>query len=142
MRGTYAILLYVPYDISLAVGELGRVEFGAGYYAYLGSALGGIERRVSRHLSTDKKVYWHIDHLMLHARAVDVVAAESEQRKECEVAGHLARELKGVRGFGSSDCRCPGHLFYHPDRNLLLSAVKRAFREAGLSPGRIINGQG
>jgi len=136
MRGTYTIILHVPYDIALSIGELGRVEFGAGYYAYVGSALGGLERRVGRHLRTEKRVHWHIDHLMLHARAVDVVVAECDEKKECEVAAGLSKELKGIRGFGSSDCACDSHLFYHPDRNALITAVIRAFREAGLRPRR------
>ncbi|MEM2878411.1 MAG: GIY-YIG nuclease family protein [Candidatus Hadarchaeales archaeon] len=140
MRGTYAIILHVPYDISLSVGELGRVDFGAGYYAYIGSALGGLEARVSRHLKSEKKLHWHIDHLMLHARAVDVVAAECEEKKECEVAGNLAKGLKGVKGFGSSDCSCASHLFYHQDRNLLLTAVIGAFRDAGLKPRGDLSG--
>jgi Uri superfamily endonuclease len=134
MRGTYVMILHVPYDIALSVGELGRVDFGAGYYAYVGSALGGLEGRIGRHLGRDKKIHWHIDHLMLHARAVDVVLAESEERKECEIAARLAEDLKMVRGFGSSDCRCPSHLFYHQNRNSLTEAVVRAFREAGLRP--------
>lgn len=133
-RGTYALLVHVPYELALSVGELGAVSFKPGYYAYVGSALGGLEARVGRHLREEKKVHWHIDHLLLHARAVDVVAAESEERKECVVAGELAKILSSVRGFGSSDCKCESHLFYSQDLHVLTRQVLAAFKNCGLKP--------
>ena len=54
MRGTYVLLIHVPYLVQLSVGELGALELKAGYYAYVGSALGGLEKRVERHLVSDK----------------------------------------------------------------------------------------
>jgi Uri superfamily endonuclease len=135
-RGTYALLIHVPYDLSLSVGELGRVDFRNGYYAYIGSALGGLEARVGRHFREEKKIRWHIDHLLLHARAVDVVVARSEERKECKVAEELAKKLPSIRGFGSSDCRCESHLFYSSDPHLLLRRVLEGFRSCGLRPER------
>lgn len=133
-RGTYALLVYVPYELSLSVGELGKVDFKGGYYAYIGSALGGLEGRVGRHLREEKKVRWHIDHLLIHARAVDVVVAHSEERKECKVAEELAKDLPSVKGFGSSDCKCESHLFYNPDLHTLLRRVLEGFKECGLKP--------
>jgi Uri superfamily endonuclease len=130
--GIYALLIYVPYDLSLNIGQLGTVEFKRGYYAYVGSALGGISARVRRHLRMEKKVHWHIDHLLLHARAVDVVAARGRGRKECTVAAELSKRLPGVKGFGSSDCDCESHLFYSPDFDELRRVVFEGFREAGV----------
>jgi Uri superfamily endonuclease len=133
-RGTYALLVYVPYELSLSVGELGKVDFKGGYYAYIGSALGGLEGRVGRHLREEKKVRWHIDHLLIHARAVDVVVAYSEERKECKVVEELAKDLPSVKGFGSSDCKCESHLFYSLDLHMLLRQVLEGFKECGLKP--------
>ncbi len=133
-RGTYALLVHVPYGISLSVGELGRVDFKSGYYAYVGSALGGLEGRVNRHMRGEKKIHWHIDHLLLHARAVDAVVAQSEERKECEVANELAKNLPSVKGLGSSDCDCNSHLFYSPDSHELMRRVVGAFKTCGLKP--------
>ena len=129
-------MAHVPYDLVLSVGELGTLELKAGYYAYVGSALGGLEGRVGRHLREEKKSRWHIDYLLTRARLVDVVVAEGEERKECSIAGELAKGLLGVRGFGSSDCRCESHLFYSPDLHELLKRVLLAFRSCGLKPGR------
>ena len=134
VRGTYALLVQVPYELTLSVGELGTLSFKPGYYAYIGSALGGLEQRVGRHLREEKKIYWHIDHLLIHARAVDVVVARSEELKECAVAGELAKNLPGTRGFGSSDCKCDSHLFYSPDLHALLRQVLSGFKNCGLVP--------
>ena len=129
--GTYALLVYVPYDLSLSVGKLGTVNFKRGYYVYIGSALGGISARVRRHLRGEKKVHWHIDHLLLHARAIDVVAARGKVRKECVVSAELAKHLSSIKGFGSSDCECDSHLFYSPDIDELRRVVFEGFKECG-----------
>jgi Uri superfamily endonuclease len=134
MRGTYVLLAHVPYDLVLSVGELGNRSFKAGYYAYVGSALGGLEKRVGRHLRQEKLARWHIDYLLARARAVDVVVAESGERKECAVAGELAKNLSNIRGFGSSDCGCESHLFYAPNFHELLRRVLLGFKNCGLKP--------
>ena len=136
MRGTYVLLAHVPYDLALGVGELGTLDLKPGYYAYVGSALGGLERRVARHARGEKKLRWHIDYLLTRAKLVDIVVAESEERKECAVAGELAKNLAGIRGFGSSDCECESHLFYNPDSHELLRGVLSAFKACGLKPKR------
>jgi len=134
MRGTYVLLAHVPYDLVLSVGELGNRSFKAGYYAYVGSALGGLEKRVERHMREEKKIRWHIDYLLSRVRAVDVVVAQSEERKECAVAAELAKHLSSIRGFGSSDCKCESHLFYDPDFHELLRQVLLGFKACGLKP--------
>ncbi len=134
MRGTYVLLAHVPYDLVLSVGELGPLPFKAGYYAYVGSALGGIEQRVGRHLKREKLARWHIDYLLARARAVDVVVAQSDERKECAVAAELAKHLSSILGFGSSDCKCKSHLFYSPDSHELLRQVLHSFKDCGLKP--------
>ena len=134
MRGTYSLLIHVPYDLPVSVGGLGVLEFKAGYYAFVGSALGGGEQRVSRHLRAEKKLQWHIDYLLARARAVDLVVAEGEKRKECEVAKALSKDLPSIKGFGSTDCGCGSHLFYSPDLHELMRGVIAGFRACGLKP--------
>ena len=128
------LIAHVPYDLVLSVGELGNRSFKAGYYAYVGSAFGGLEARVGRHLRQGKLARWHIDYLLARARAVDVVVAESDERKECSVAGELAKNLQSIQGFGSSDCKCESHLFYNPDLHELLRLVLLGFKACGLRP--------
>ena len=129
--GTYALLIYVPYDLSLSIGQLGAVSFKRGYYAYIGSALGGISARVRRHMREEKKIHWHIDHLLIHARTLDFVAARGRGRKECKVAAELQRRQPSIKGFGSSDCDCESHLFYSSDFDELRRAVFESFKECG-----------
>jgi dihydroorotate dehydrogenase electron transfer subunit len=57
MRGTYVLLIHVPYDIQLSIGALGDLKLKAGYYTYVGSALGGLEARVQRHVGENKKIH-------------------------------------------------------------------------------------
>jgi len=133
--GTYALILHVPFDLQLKVGELGVRNFKEGYYAYVGSALSGVENRVRHHLRREKPSHWHIDYLTMRARVVDLIRAKSRVRKECRVAGGL-RDLPCVEGFGSSDCGCSSHLFYSPDLHSLLERVILAFKKAGLKPER------
>ncbi len=114
-KGTYALVLRLERSEEITVGKLGTFTFPAGYYLYVGSALGpgGLEARLSRHRRRDKKLRWHIDYLLEHAQLVEVWSAASTDKLECLWA-QAARQLPGsetpVPGFGSSDCRCPSHL--------------------------------
>ena len=115
MRGSYVLLLKLPEEQNIPVGSLKTVRFPEGYYAYVGSALNGLESRVRRHLSHDKKLHWHIDYLLPEASITDIVLAETDKRAECAIAQALNRQFDSIRGFGSSDCRCPSHLFAADD---------------------------
>lgn len=112
MKGIYLLHIIVERDREIAVGSLGRIAFPAGAYVYVGSAQNGLEKRIARHRRTRKKRRWHIDYL-LSARGVHLhgaICAEAGREKECEVARRLAAAARPVRGFGSSDCACAGHL--------------------------------
>jgi Uri superfamily endonuclease len=116
-KGTYALVLHLERKEEITIGKLGTVTFPAGYYLYVGSALGpgGLEARLARHRRRDKKLHWHIDYLLEHAQLVEVWSAATADKLECLWA-QVARELPDsevtVPGFGSSDCRCPSHLIY------------------------------
>ena len=119
MRGTYCLLILLPCASKIRVGALGTHGFPPGLYVYVGSALGGIERRVARHAKKGKKLHWHIDYLLRRGRIVSTIAVPSERRAtECAVASALAA-ADGAKcvlpGFGSSDCRCMSHLLYFGD---------------------------
>jgi Uri superfamily endonuclease len=131
--GTYALLLRLDKRERITVGKLGTFDFPVGYYLYVGSALGpgGLRARLARHRRgsdsssqpnpdpTGKKLHWHIDYLLQRAQLVEVWSVTSEERLECkwgEVASGLSGAQVPVRGFGSSDCRCPAHLIYFSAR--------------------------
>ncbi len=112
LKGSYALLLKLDRDKRIQVGVLGVKDFPRGHYVYIGSAMNGIEPRVRRHISKDKKIHWHIDHLFKEARITGIYKKESETKMECEVARGFASRFDIVSSFGSSDCNCPGHLFF------------------------------
>ena len=131
-KGSYFLLITLEKDTTIQVGKLGEFRFSEGYYLYAGSALGGIDSRIRRHLRSDKKMHWHIDYLMEHARIVEVWYMLSEERLECflvQVAQALPQARMPVQGFGSSDCRCPSHLVGLP--------VKPVFADVAVQLERI-----
>jgi len=114
-KGTYILAIKLDKAANITVGKLGRFTFPAGRYLYFGSAMNGLNARISRHLRKDKKLHWHIDYLLRKAAIVDVWSVEKEERLECELCQE-AMKFPGatipVKGFGSSDCRCESHLLY------------------------------
>jgi len=112
MKGSYMLIIEVEKDKVLGIGKLGGIAFKKGYYAYVGSTLGGLEARVMRHKRKEKRLHWHIDHLLLNASVVGAICIESDERLECPLALRLGKTFHSVPSFGCSDCKCPSHLFY------------------------------
>jgi sugar fermentation stimulation protein A len=120
-RGSYILLIEIPREVTIEVGALGFLKFPQGYYAYCGSAMGGLRARINRHLGKEKKVRWHVDYLLLEeGRVKNVIYAPTHERLECQLAQKLENIFHSVPEFGSSDCRCSSHLFY----SLELSALQ------------------
>jgi Uri superfamily endonuclease len=123
-RGTYVLLLdfFSPRD--LKVGSLGILHFNPGRYCYVGSAMGGLDQRLSRHLRKEKTIRWHIDNLTVSADRVEAWESYPDPIPECDLA-RMAEACGMVPvhpGFGCSDCRCRTHLFTVPegtDRTLI-----------------------
>ena len=87
----------------------------AGWYVYIGSALGGLGARLRRHARQEKRQHWHIDRLLGTGQLVSVVARIGPERIECQTAA-TAAALPGASlpapRFGASDCRCATHLVH------------------------------
>ena len=76
--------------------------------------MAGLYARVARHMRPEKKLHWHIDHLLARARIEGAVLFPSDKREECFLARTL-HEIPGIMAvarFGMTDCGCPSHLFY------------------------------
>lgn len=114
--GTYALGLHLPRTATIGVGALGKWDFPAGLYLYVGSAWGpgGLAARVGRHLRGNGPLRWHIDYLRAQSAPVAIWIAP-EKRNECTWATALI-EMSGIQipvpRFGASDCTCPAHLIY------------------------------
>ena len=118
MKGVYCLLINCRKTQSIRIGRLGVIHFPKGFYLYIGSALNGIEKRVSRHLKKRKNKFWHIDYF-LSSRNVNidyVYSLESNKKMECNIAEKVGTVAKSLMGFGSSDCKCRSHLFFVRER--------------------------
>lgn len=112
-KGTYVLVIDLGEPRTVRAGALGEHLFQAGTYAYAGSAMGGLDQRVSRHLAHEKKVRWHIDHLTTVCDSSRAYESYPDFVPECTLARTI-EECGGIpemKGFGCSDCRCYTHLF-------------------------------
>jgi endonuclease-3 len=131
--GTYTLLVELAEPATVEVGALGTVDFAAGWYAYVGSALGpGGFSRVRRHrelaAGEHGARHWHIDYLLGHpATPLDGVVASAGTDVECAVAEVLSGER--VPDFGCSDCGCDSHLVYRPQRSSLTVTVGKSYKQ-------------
>lgn len=117
--GTYALFLALEESREIRIGRLGEFVFPAGVLAYIGSARGpgGLKSRLARHLRTSKPQVWHVDFLRPFTHPVALWWTGGAAQRECVWAETMARMPDAsipAAGFGSSDCRCPTHLFHFP----------------------------
>lgn len=131
-KGCYVLIIRSPENGTITVGSLGERQFQAGYFTYVGSALGGLKARLARHLRQEKKLHWHIDYLVQQAVIEDIIVVETAEPVECAIARTLSDSFPVIPNFGSSDCRCPGHLFF--SERLPVGAIMQLLREAGFAP--------
>ncbi|MGI5964529.1 MAG: GIY-YIG nuclease family protein [Candidatus Methanomethylophilaceae archaeon] len=112
-KGTYLLSLTLLSDKEIDVGSRGKIRFPAGKYFYAGSAMNGLDRRIGRHFSREKKMRWHIDYLTVRADAMEAYVSESPgEIGECRLAETMEKAgWTPVKGFGCSDCGCYSHLF-------------------------------
>lgn len=129
--GTYALYLKLDEGAEISVGRLGVFSFPAGYYVYVGSALGsgGLRARLARHQRRDNKLHWHIDYFLTRASIVGVQVDFSGERLECHWA-QLWLRIPGAQiiapRFGASDCHCIAHLIYAGKDNVFILAFGSA----------------
>ncbi len=112
-KGTYVLFLRFRDDVETEVGSLGRIFLKAGDYCYVGSAMGGLDQRLSRHLKHQKNKRWHIDYLTSMCDDMHAYEHEGPSPSECELARLMVSlgSVPAAKGFGCSDCDCQTHLF-------------------------------
>ncbi len=131
-KGTYILLVELFEEQNILVGKLGSLLFKKGFYAYVGSAMGGFKTRIGRHLRKDKFFHWHIDFLLQRAEIREIILCESEKETECLFAQLLSQKFHSVPNFGSSDCKCKSHLFFSEKRDVLEGGILNAVSQLGL----------
>jgi Uri superfamily endonuclease len=137
--GSYVLVLRLEAGREIEIGQLGSWDCPAGHYMYVGSAFGpgGLLARLHHHLHPAPKPHWHIDHLLQTVPLEEIWCAAQPRKRECDWA-RLLSWMHGVQpaipGFGSSDCRCPEHLFFSesaPDAKSFRWLVRERFPEDG-----------
>ncbi len=122
MKGTYCLIIKLKKNSVIKIGALGNIRFKKGLYCYVGSALNHLEKRIQRHLGSNKKLYWHIDYLVSNKNASikKIFYKQSNKKEECRIAGFvLKNSISSIAGFGCSDCSCKSHLFMIKEYNFL-----------------------
>jgi Uri superfamily endonuclease len=135
VSGTYALLLLCRKPCPLKIGRYGILHLQPGYYIYVGSAFGpgGLRARISHHLRIAERPHWHLDYLRPLTEPAEIWFCEESIRQE-HLWAQLLNRSRGSRipmpGFGSSDCRCPTHLFFFRETPSF-EGFKRRWRKTG-----------
>ena len=127
-HGVYAILIENSKEKEMRIGSLGMVHFSKGYYVYIGSAQRNLEKRINRHYSPRKKLRWHIDYLLNHAKIIDHFSLPLPKKCEERVAVEMQNIFPYIKDFGSSDTHASSHLFYC-EENIIWEKVKELLSE-------------
>jgi len=113
-KGSYLIILENRENFNMNIGSLGNRSFKKGFYIYVGSGMGNLEKRVKRHFLKRKKTYYHIDYISPgKMKPGKVYYFRTKLRIESKLAKKL--EIIGdgvVDGFGSSDTNASSHLIF------------------------------
>ncbi len=139
--GSYLIVLRLEQDRRISVGSIGGIKFRKGFYLYVGSAKKDLTRRINRHRSERKNLFWHIDYLREYAGFHAALPIRTAADLECEIAASMSTMADWrISDFGSSDCSCETHLFGMKDdpihspafiRRLLYFRMGRLEKELG-----------
>lgn len=129
--GIYVLIFHLSRDLAVAVGRLGELVFQTGWYGYVGSGKSGVEARVRRHLRAHKRRHWHLDYILPLGQPSAAIIGHTDDSLECPLARRLELQFQVVPRFGSSDCRCLGHLFHSPEQASLEDATVQAMTALG-----------
>ncbi|MCH2518692.1 MAG: GIY-YIG nuclease family protein [Dehalococcoidia bacterium] len=132
--GIYVLIFHLSRDVPVAVGRLGELDFQTGWYGYVGSGKSGVKARVRRHLRSHNRPHWHLDYLLPLGQPTAAVIGYTDDSLECPLARRLEQRCQVIPRFGSSDCRCPGHLFHSSRQASLEDAAVQGMTALGCTP--------
>lgn len=115
-KGTYFLLFTLNAPELIQIGRLKKFLFTESIYGYVGSANGpgGLKARISHHLGLSSRPHWHMDYLAPYASFKECWFDQSGEILEHVWANsffNMQFSAIPAEKFGSSDCRCPSHLF-------------------------------
>jgi Uri superfamily endonuclease len=133
-KGSYCLIIHVKKDCRIKIGAKGMIEFDEGYHVYVGSALNGLNKRISRHISKDKKKHWHMDYLSLNKNVeiIQVIYTNCDKKIECNISQNINENTdKYIEDFGCSDCKCMSHLYYFDSCSEAINVSRDAIEKLG-----------
>jgi len=117
--GVYVLEIFAEKNFSVRIKKFAGRIFSAGYYYYIGSAQKNLKQRLTRHLSKNKIIHWHIDHITTIKSNITksiFISFGSSKDLECELANcfeQIHNIDRSILGFGNSDSNCSStHLFF------------------------------
>jgi Uri superfamily endonuclease len=141
-RGVYILFLELEKTQKIKPGRLAEADYKKGMYIYVGRARKDLQARISRHIRKEKKLFWHIDYLLRKAKLREIWTRENffdECRTVSNLHDFFPSPSQNHKGFGSSDCRCPGHLLHvsSPKRELRLQLQKMKFQKVAYNENKL-----
>jgi len=134
VKGSYILIIRLPEQQTIRISGRQAFHLSPGYYAYVGSAMGGFKQRLSRYLQGSRKLHWHIDYLLQKASISSIILCATKERVECIIAQALGSQFSSIPGFGSSDCRCRSHLFFAAEEGQMRSTIMAGLSRLALEP--------
>jgi len=142
-QGVYVLVLKVSYSISVKTSKY-KWLLHPGIYLYFGSARGktstSLEKRIIRHYSHQKKIFWHIDHLTsdLNTKLLGTYYTTDHTISECQALQEFVQKFQCVKiisQFGSSDCKsqCGGHLLFISSNQDISTEYTRYFHQKNMN---------
>jgi Uri superfamily endonuclease len=114
MKGAYIFVLTLDSFVELQLSRT-RWELNPGTYAYIGSGMGSLEKRVERHFSVNKRVRWHIDYLTCYGKPLFAILIPSKEKIEEKISLAFQSYFRCVEGFGASDLKVKSNLYIIDD---------------------------
>jgi Uri superfamily endonuclease len=110
----YILIIQVKRKFRTKVGAKGDREFDQGYYLYVGSGKKNLVQRIKRHLSMEKRKFWHIDYLLgsTHASVRDIYLTELTEDAMVKRLEKNRYTKSWGSSFGATDSKNRSHLFY------------------------------
>ena len=112
-KGNYILVMSLEKTTNQIIPKFGNVCLLPGYYFYCGSA--GLKSRITRHLNSNSKLFWHIDYIKYLMDFLEVWYQIQSEKNECSFSHFFSKQENAViaiQGFGASDCKnkCNAHL--------------------------------
>jgi sugar fermentation stimulation protein A len=93
-RGSYIVILKLPREASVGIGNLGFIRFPEGYYLFISSARRNLSQRLQRHRGILKRHFRHVDYLRAIAEFHFALPIPTEDLVECQIPQAI-RDLAG-----------------------------------------------